>query len=108
MRFYVEAWSQSGQILGNLDGQRVWDGVGYARARWYRELKAGRTWASQRVTHWKIVDASGLVLEIIHRPAEQLSPGLFTGHSCWRCKDGKQHCAQGHPNSCEFPHARND
>jgi hypothetical protein len=34
--------------------------------------------------------------------------GIFRSHNCWRCRDGAKPCAQGAPNRCEYPHARND
>lgn len=34
--------------------------------------------------------------------------GLFIHHNCYRCHSGELPCVQGHPNRCEFPHARND
>lgn len=40
-------------------------------------------------------------------PANQQST-IFRDHRCWKCKDGTKPCAQGHPNRCEFPHAKSD
>jgi hypothetical protein len=40
-------------------------------------------------------------------PANQQST-IFRDHRCWKCQDGTKPCAQGHPNRCEFPHAKND
>jgi len=34
--------------------------------------------------------------------------GIFRSHNCWRCQDGTKPCAQGHPNRCDYPRARND
>jgi hypothetical protein len=34
--------------------------------------------------------------------------GIFRNHSCSKCDDGEKPCAQGNPNRCEYPHARND
>jgi hypothetical protein len=33
---------------------------------------------------------------------------MFRDHNCWKCKDGERACVNGSPNSCEYPHARND
>jgi hypothetical protein len=42
------------------------------------------------------------------REPDPTKSGIFRDHNCWRCKDGEKPCAQGHPNRCEYPHARND
>ena len=34
--------------------------------------------------------------------------GIFRDHNCWKCGDGARPCANGLPNRCEYPHARND
>lgn len=33
---------------------------------------------------------------------------IFRDHRCSKCHDGEKPCAQGSPNRCEFPMARND
>lgn len=47
------------------------------------------------------------------RMREALGPragvtGIFRDHNCVYCDDGRKPCRQGHPNRCEYPHARND
>lgn len=42
------------------------------------------------------------------RDPDPSRPGIFRYHNCWKCKDGTLPCAQGNPNQCEYPHARND
>jgi hypothetical protein len=34
--------------------------------------------------------------------------GIFRDHNCAYCDSGKKPCRQGHPNRCDYPHARND
>lgn len=34
--------------------------------------------------------------------------GIFRYHNCWKCRSGELPCANGNPNRCEHPHARND
>jgi len=34
--------------------------------------------------------------------------GIFQNHSCAYCDSGNKPCRQGHPNRCDYPHARND
>jgi hypothetical protein len=34
--------------------------------------------------------------------------GIFRDHNCWKCQNGAKPCANGSPNRCEYPHARND
>lgn len=56
MRYYVEAYAPDGlQILGNLDGQKSWEGTAYKRTAWYRELKERKLRKYPRVKMWKIV-----------------------------------------------------
>ena len=42
------------------------------------------------------------------RDPDPSRPGIFRTHNCSRCQSGAKPCVQGHPNRCEFPHARND
>ena len=65
MRYYVETYDKNDlPILGNLDGQRSWEGRDFRRTRWYKELPKLRV--SNRVAYWKIVDASGRCLCRVH------------------------------------------
>lgn len=58
-RFYVEAYNEDGlQLLGNLDGQRSWEGKDYKRTAWYKALPQLRT-LNDRVQLYKIVRESG-------------------------------------------------
>lgn len=110
MRVYVEAWGENGQILGNLDGQRSWEGLGYNRTTWYKLLKQGKQPASSRVRYWKIVSFGGVELERVQRvlPGAQVRPKLFKTHGCYRCQDGKLACVTGDPGNCEFLVADNE
>lgn len=63
MRIYVEAFGHDGrQILGNLDGQRAWQGSAYRRTAWYRALPTLRT-LDDRVAFYRIVAENGRLLE---------------------------------------------
>lgn len=42
------------------------------------------------------------------RDPDPTREGIFRNHNCSRCQNGAKPCVQGHPNRCEFPHARND
>lgn len=42
------------------------------------------------------------------RDPDPTRPGIFRGHNCGYCRDGKLPCRQGAPERCEYPHARND
>lgn len=68
MRFYVKAYSlvdgQPVQILGNLDGQRSWQGKCFWRAKWYKRLSRFPT-LNNRVAFYVIVDEQGNTLERI-------------------------------------------
>lgn len=72
VRIYVEAYDKDGlQILGNLDGQRSWQGTDHKRTAWYKELK-NPTRKYPRVMQWKIVSGDPLrcltTLETIANP----------------------------------------
>lgn len=63
MRFYVEAYDHEGkQILGNMDGQRSWEGKSYTRTQWFKDLPSTHT-LNNRVAYWKIVNTNGYVLQ---------------------------------------------
>lgn len=68
MRYYIEAYGRDGhEILGNLDGQAA---LGprqrpTATAAWKRLFDRNRpTWT--RVSHWKLVDEKGRVLQTLY------------------------------------------
>lgn len=42
------------------------------------------------------------------RDPHRARTGMFRLHNCWRCDNGAKPCAQGAPNLCEYPRARND
>lgn len=42
------------------------------------------------------------------RAPDPTRTGIFRDHNCWKCRDGEKPCAQGAPNRCEYPRARND
>lgn len=64
-RFCVLAFDHDHiQILGNLDGQRIWEGRDYRRTAWYKALPTART-LGNRVKFWLIQDARGYSLETI-------------------------------------------
>ncbi len=42
------------------------------------------------------------------REPDYSRPGLFATHNCSRCDNGRKPCAQGAPNRCDNPRARND
>ncbi len=52
--------------------------------------------------HWKSTEPDD------GREPDHTRHGIFVHHNCWRCHDGERPCVQGHPNQCEYPHARND
>lgn len=41
------------------------------------------------------------------REPDNSRSGIFRNHNCWKCRSGEKPCAQGNPNRCEFPVARN-
>jgi len=54
MRYYVEAYDvDDRQILGNLDGQRSWEGRDYLRTQWYKQLPYTKT-LNNRVYMYRI------------------------------------------------------
>lgn len=110
MQFFVESWTETGQVLGNLDGQRSWRGIGYRQTAWYRQLKTGQTLARAEISEWRIVDQNGNLVERIQRKLTglQQAPGMFQHHDCARCKNGKMSCVAGNPRSCQFPQAKNE
>jgi len=73
MRYYAQAYGgDGGQILGNLDGQMVWNGPGYARSNHYKSLITGKSrprWG--RVQCWKIVAENGRECGMIYNPFYQ-------------------------------------
>lgn len=47
------------------------------------------------------------------RPVDPRDPdpsreGIFRDHNCWKCGSGARPCANGSPNRCDQPQARND
>lgn len=42
------------------------------------------------------------------RDPDPTREGIFRDHNCWKCSDGSRPCANGSPNRCEYPRARND
>lgn len=42
------------------------------------------------------------------RDPDHSRTGIFVYHNCSYCRSGELPCKQGHPNRCEYPHARND
>lgn len=53
-------------------------------------------------------DKAGVREAIDPRDPDYRREGIFVHHNCWRCQSGKLPCAQGNPNHCDNPHARND
>lgn len=47
-------------------------------------------------------------LRLDPRDPDPTRDGIFRNHNCWRCNHGAKPCPFGHPNQCEYPHARND
>lgn len=73
MKYFVEAYNQEGtQILGNLDGQTVFQNGNYKRTKAYKALKAGNyedgSLISMRAKKWCIVDEKGKTKETIQNP----------------------------------------
>ena len=62
MKVYVEAYyADNTPILGNGDGQMVWDGLRYKATHWYRNLRFRNT--IKPVANNIIRDAHGFELE---------------------------------------------
>jgi hypothetical protein len=57
------------------------------------------------VCYW---DCQGTEDDIDPRDPDPKREGFFRDHNCWRCKSGEKPCANGNPNQCDYPHARND
>ena len=74
MRVYIEAYDTDGlQILGNLDGQTAFSRVvNYRKTAHYRALKAGNLRVAHNVSHWRIVNERGDILETILRNPSHL------------------------------------
>ena len=71
MRIYVEAYRADGrQILGELDGQRAWNGTAYKRTEWYKSLSTFRT-LDGRVAYYRIVNDRSDVLETVRNLTHQ-------------------------------------
>lgn len=67
--FYIEAYRVDGsQVLGNLDGQACLRVKKYQRTNHYFNLKHGIIKVMKDIHHWKVVDASGKVLETFNNP----------------------------------------
>jgi hypothetical protein len=66
VKVYLECWyNEHAQILGNLNGQRVWEGKNYKRTFWYHDLKTGYYGANfRRVKFFRITNEKGDILEI--------------------------------------------
>jgi len=78
MKLYVEAYSESfNPILGNLDGQAVYDYRNFKRCNHYKSLVTGNDrpkWA--RVKLWRIVTTRGDVLSEVYNIHFKPSEGL--------------------------------
>ena len=73
MRFYVSAFYRDGTpILGNLDGQRSWEGKNYKRTTWYKRLPNHKT-LNNKVYKYHIADESGRTLEVVMNQTYQES-----------------------------------
>ena len=58
--------------------------------------------------HSKYYECPNPQKEVDPRDPDYSRKGIFIHHNCYRCNDGTLPCVRGNPNSCEFPHARND
>jgi heat shock protein HspQ len=76
-----------------------------------QELRNARDDLSLILEEIERADTSQVVVplrKLDPRDPDPSRPGIFRDHNCWRCRDGKLPCAQGHPNRCGNPIARND
>lgn len=60
------------------------------------------------VAHGELLVATDHLDRRDPRESDPTKAGIFRDHRCWKCNDGKKPCAEGSPNLCGYPHARND
>lgn len=65
MKYYVEAFGENGQILGNCDGQGVLHCVRWDRTNHYKRMRDGKI-KTPYVKYWRIVTPQGNIVKTIN------------------------------------------